>query len=735
MRRLRTIAWMATAVIVAACSGGARTIIGTPSSGGGTTSDPVATLTVTASTATIAADGSTSATITAVAKDANNNFVTGAAVAFTSTAGGLAVSTPATTNASGQVTATLTAGTAASGTVITVTASSQGKSGTATVTVGTIQQTITLITSSPTIPSDSSTAATITALVRNAQNQFVSGVPVNFTANSNGGLVITTPTTNANGAAAATLNAAGDPTPRSITVTATAGTTTATVIVQVSGTSLKIAGPANLVQGSPGTYTVSLTDSGGNPIAGQAVKLTSALGNTLSPASLTTTAGGSAATFTMTAVKGGTDSITASALGVTATYAVSISTQTFAFTAPASPANVNLSPVTATVTVNWQSNGSPVTNSPVSFQATRGTLSATSATTDGSGNASVTISSTIAGPSVISATATAATGTVVTAQTSVDFIATDPTAIVLQASPSTIAVKGSSGTIPTSSTITATVRDPTNNLVEGQVVNFAITQDSTGGTLSVASATTDANGQATTTYSASTTTSATNGIVISGTVASNPTATATTSLTVGGQTVFLSLGTGNTLSPLNSTQYSQPWSVQAVDAAGNGVNNIPIVFSVTSLGYGKGSNVWSGTEWVPQYNTLVSDPDAYVLNGLPGCQTEDKLGNGILEPGEDYNSNGKLDPGLVANTDVATATTANGGSASFNLIYPKDHAYWVAVRLTATATVSGTQSSSSAVFWLLGLASDYTSQTVEPPGLNSPYGIASPGLKVCSNPN
>ena len=66
-----------------------------------------------------------------------------------------------------------------------------------------------------------------------------------------------------------------------------------------------------------------------------------------------------------------------------------------------------------------------------------------------------------------------------------------------------------------------------------------------------------------------------------------------------------------------------------------------------------------------------------------------------------------------------------------NLIYPKDHADWVAVRLTATATVQGSQSSTSVDFWLPGAAADYTSPTTSPPGPVSPYGQAN----TCSDAN
>jgi hypothetical protein len=362
---------------------------------------------------------------------------------------------------------------------------------------------------------------------------------------------------------------------------------------------------------------------------------------------------------------------------------------------------------------------------PVSFSATRGTLSASSATTDSMGNASVTITSTTAGPSVISAS-----GNGVTAQLNIIFIATIPTAIAVQASPSTIATLGQS-------TITATVRDANNNLVQGKVVNFAITQDSTGGSLSLASATTNAQGQASTVYTASTTTSASNGIIVAATV-QGTSVTGSAVLTVGGQTVFLSLGTGNTIVAFSSTQYELPYTVQAIDSGGNGVNAVPITFKVTSLGYIKGYRAWSGKIWATISKTAPADTFAYLLPGVfasNGCLSEDVNGNGILDSTatstEDYNTNGKLDPGLVVSTDITTASTSSGGSAAVNLIYPKDHSYYVAVRLTATATVNGTQSSSSADFWLPGLVDDFNTETTQPPGPNSPYGTAT----TCSNPN
>ena len=731
MRRISIIVWLAlTSAFLAACGGSSCQITG---EGAGGCGDPLGTITVSTSAATISADGSTTATITAVAKNSANVVVPGAIVSFTASAGDITV-TQATTDATGTATATLAAGSAATGTVITVTATSGTAKGTTTVTVGSTQETITLVTSIPSIASDGSTSATITALVRNAQNQLVNDVPVTFSASS-GGLAVEVATTGgtntvtntaaATGTAVATLSAAGDPTNRTITVTATAAGATATVPVTVTGTSLTVTGPSNLVSGSSGTYTVALTEAGGTGIANQAVTVTSANGNTLSASTLTTAANGQQ-TFTVTGVNGGSDTITAKALGMTATTTVAVSTQNFTFTAPTvanSPVNLGS---TGTLTVSWTSAGTPQTGSTVTFSTTRGTLSSTTATIGNTGTATVTITSTTAGPAVITAT-----GTGVTANASIEFIATNPTQMAVQASPTTIATQAQS-------TITATVRDPNNNLVEGQVVDFSIVQDATGGSLSVPSATTNVQGQATTVYTASTTTSAANGVIISATVATATAVTGTASLTVGGQSVFLSLGTGNVISPypLNSnsptTQYELPYSVQAIDAAGNGVNGVTITFSVKSLGYFKGDMpLFANGSWLPPtYSTSASDPDEYNIGGIYGCLSEDIAGTGILTAAEDYNGNGKLDPGLVVSTDVGSATTVSG-SATVNLIYPKDHAYWVAVKLTATATVSGNQSSQSTSFILPGLSSDYTTSTIEPPGQYSPYGLAN----TCKNPN
>ena len=590
---------------------------------------------------------------------------------------------------------------------------------------------VTLETSLPEIPSNGSTSATITAFVRDANNNFLTGIPVVFSSTS-GGLAVTTATTGSNGQATATLDTAGNPTNRTITVSANAGTQSAKVAVGVVGTAVALSGPASLIQGAQGTYIVSLTDSAGAPISGQTVAVASSAGNTLSAASLTTDTSGHA-TVTLTGTKAGSDTLTATVLGETAQTLVSVSNQSFAFTVPSANTLIALT-ATQTVTLVWATGGVPQANQTITFSTTRGTFNASptattaSATTDATGTASVTIAALTAGPAIITASSAG-----VSAQLPVTFVATDPSVIDLQASPATVATQAQS-------TITAIVRDASDNLVEGQTVSFQLT-DVTGGSLSVGSALTDVQGKAQTVYTASSTSSATNGVKITASIPAVPAVpAATVTLTVGGQTVYLSLGTGNTITPdSTNTQFIMPFIVQAQDAAGNSVNGVTITLAIHSVQYGKGGWVVFNSAWVqtgaPGGAPYITQPPAITV-----CANEDVAGTGIYELAEDINNNGKLDPGNIAAVSPGSVVTAPitlqggtvvNGSAALNVTYPQDHADWVQSLLTATATVAGTETSTTSLFWLPMLASDLSNVTVSPPGILSPYGEAN----ACANKN
>jgi len=718
----------AASLLLVAC-GGSNTLTGPPSGGGGSTS--VTAVTVHASPATVAADGSTTSTITATALDANNASVAGVTVGFGVSSGGAIAVVKGTTDTSGNATATLSNLSAAAGSNLTVTATSGTIKGTATVGVVAIQQSLTLQTDAPQIPSSAASPANITALLRDANNNALAGVTVTFAATS-GVLTVTQAVTDASGIAKATLTAGTDPTNRSITVNATAGSATASIAVAVAGTTLTLTGPSNLVLNNTGSASVVLTNSSGQGIPGAAVAVTSAKGNTLSAAALTTDSAGRA-TFTVTGTVGGADTITASAQGLSKTLPLSVSTQSFNVTSPADGTKVNLG-ASQTVTVTWLNNGVPVVGSAVTFAATRGTLTpATPVMTDASGHASVSISSAVAGPAIVQAS-----GTGVSAQIGLDFVALLPAQISVQAGPASVAVQGQS-------TLTALVRDINNNLVEGATVNFQIVTDPTNGGLTLASATTDAQGRAQTVYNAGNSSSGANGVTISATVDATA-ITASATLTVGGQTVFLSLGTGNSIDVSQGVAiYQVTYTVFAIDSGGAPVQGVPVTVSILPVAYGKGKlSCGPGAQyWAPSYSTLTTDPDAY--QNQPLCLNEDTDYTGniaskdpVPPPGnctnltnnasiaghlKDYNCNGKLDPGNAAVVSPSSGTTDANGRLDVKISYNRDHANWVEVSLVASTIVQGTQSSTTSTFVLVGALADYLC-TVGPPGGTSPYGVA-----------
>jgi hypothetical protein len=722
MRKLwSTLALLTLAATLAGCGGDSTAFQPSSGSSAPTGSVTVAKVMVAPSVTTLPPDGTT-ATITATATDANNVAVDGALVTFSTSAGTLAV-TSATTGTTGQATATLSAQGITAGTVITVSAAVGTVSGKTTVTVANTQQTLTLTTSVPQIPSAAgATPATIKALLVDANNNVVPGATVHFTSNS-GALTVTQATTDATGTAIATLSAGTSSQNRTITVTATSGGSTATIQIAVIGTNLTLSGPTSLVQGATGSYTATLTDSGANAIVGQSISLTSSKGNTIAPASATTSSQGTA-TFTMTAVNAGTDTLAASTYAgtTTTTQLVVVSNEAFTITAPAANAQIPVGVGNAVpVTVTWTASGAAQTGT-VNFSSSRGTVTPASVTvTNGVMATGVTLYSTTAGAATLSANAIQGGTTVASNQTAINFIAPVSTAasISVQANPAAVATQSQA-------TVVATVEDASGNPVANATVNFNLI-DTTGGTLSAGSAVTNASGQATVTYTAGATSSATNGVTITVTLQANTSITNSTSLTVGGQTVFLSLGTGNDIIDYSSTQYELPYTVQAADASGHGLSGVTVTFSVQSITYDTGAMlIYTAQTWY-QPGTM------YAHQNCPAIQVWEQ--NGVI-----YTANGGTPnpttgyvltaiPGSVATTDVGSAVTSSAnpplvaaGTATVNLIYPKDHAYWVGVALTATATVSGTQNSTTATFILPGLAGDYTTQTVSPPGQYSPYG-------------
>ena len=550
---------------------------------------------------------------------------------------------------------------------------------------------INVLASSPTILSASTTPLDISAYVKDANNAVISGASVTFSATS-GQLVVTQGTTDASGLAKATLAPGGDPTNRTITVTATSGTVSGTVAVNVTGTQLSLQGPTGMVLGQTAAFSIRLLDSAGAGIGNQAVTVASARSNTLSAASVTTDSSGNA-TFNLTIANPSSDTITVKSLGITTTANVAVNSDSFSFTTPAANTEIALNAV-QTVTVRWLSGGSAVVGQPVSFATTRGTVSAPSVNTDGTGSATVTVSSANSGGAQVTASGSGGA----TAQLPIEFVATTAASIDVQPSLFTMAPNQQS-------TLTATVRDANNNLVKNKVVSFSLA-DVTGGTLNTASAITDSQGRAQSTYKAGPTTSAADGVHVTATVQGTAISD-TINLTVAQAQLFIAIGTGNEIEVPNNTQYSIPYIVQVTDANGNGVPNVPLALKVLSTKYIKGVRALA-----PPFATPTA----------PLCNDEDVNHNGVLDPGEDFNTSGRIEAGNIVTVTADAAATDASGFAKIHLVYPKAYAFWLWVQLDVRASVTGTEFVRSATILLPGTTTDFGGPGAAP-GMTSPFGV------------
>ena len=583
---------------------------------------------------------------------------------------------------------------------------------------------INLLVSSPQLPSAGTSTVTLTALVKGTGNVALSGKKVNF-ASTSGVISVVSDTTDATGTATATLGTGGDKINRTITVTASVGSLATTNTVSVTGTTISVSGQGSLVSGASTALTILLKDSNGIGIQTDAttgrVSVASSSGNTLSASSVSTNANGQAA-VTVTGTVGGADTITVGALGASSTLALNVSTTSFGYTTPSASAEVNIG-TSQPVTVRYAIGGVPQSGAPVSFTTTRGSLSSSSETTNGSGEATVNLSSTTAGPATITASVSGGPS----AQRSVEFVAITAASMTLQTSPSVIKTNDGS-TVTEQSTITAVVRDAAFNFVKNKTIVFNL-EDITGGSISPATAVTNSLGEASIVYTSGPASAATD-VIISAYVSGTPAVSKSTTLKVGGKAYFITLGTGTVISSIQGdTAYQLPYLALVSDAAGIPVTGAVVTVKITPISYLKGYYYWVGdpvNRWTQQVTLVPSDP----------CQNEDFkypgtsfYGNGMLDAGEDTNGDTFLTPGGIAvvkgpTTDGKTTTDATGFGLLY-INYAKTFATWTTVKLEATTLVGGTESKAAAVFMLPGLGTDYSKKDASPPGQVSPFGQSS----------
>ncbi|MBG9389698.1 Ig-like domain-containing protein [Caenimonas aquaedulcis] len=580
--------------------------------------------------------------------------------------------------------------------------------------------TLEVFTSASQLTSATNSSVTFTVVAKDANNLAVPNQTVTFSATSgnlNGALPA--PHTGSAGEpiTSVSLSPGADPSNRSITVTVTAGNVVKTVVIPVVGSGLSLTGDPSIILGGATSYTVKATDSAGHPVSGAPLAVTSALGNNVNPSSVTTDGQG-AANFIYTANKSGQDVLTVTGLGTLATTTVSVSADDFKFITPAPSANVAVGS-SQTVTVSFLFGGSPVANKTVTFSSTRGVVSPSAVATDASGRATTQITSTTSGPAnVIAQAVSGASQSQTQATLPITFVATDPQSLVLQANPGSLP-PNAAGSNANQATLQAIVRDAAGNPVPGRVVNFSAITDGSNGSISPGSGTTDANGTVVSQFTPGALTTASNGVVISASVQGTG-VFGTASLTVSGQALFISIATGNEISNLDQTTYQKEFSVYVTDANGAPAANRVVNLSVFPDVYGKG--------------TLSYSKDAgswgYSAGSPTSCLNEDVNRNGILNAGEDFNSDGLLTPGLPVVVSPANVTTSSTGFATFRLQYGENYALWMNTTITARTNVGGTESVKTQPYFLAASAADMSSPST-PANSVSPFGVAT----SCSDPN
>ncbi|APD86048.1 invasin [Alteromonas sp. Mex14] len=602
----------------------------------------------------------------------------------------------------GQVTATLPTGESDSTTF----------SSTGSTTVSEEPAFLELFADSIQLASSGSDEVELIALVKNEQSVLMEGVEVSFSAATGDGveLQLIQPETAADGTARAVLTSQNDKSNRTITITAGAGSLTQTVDITIAGTEVTINGASSVILNNSVDYTIRVQDSDGTLILNQNVVL-SAVNGSLSSTTVNTGANGQA-TVTYTASTSGQDTITASALNAETSFTVQVQQDEFNFVdLPEEEVPLGQS---QTITVQWRQNNTPVVGRDVTFSASRGQIAGdATVTTDANGQASIDISANNAGISAITASANDGSGNVlVSALTQIEFIATTPHTLIADASPDILGPDGQT------STISAVVRDVNGNLVKNSVINFTVSDVSTG-FVSPSQATTDSKGIATTVFTSGSV-STLESVAITAFVADDQAIADQVTLTVGARAFDISLGTGNEIEEPTSTSYLKRFGVFVSDSAGQPVSGVNLTASVTPAKYVNNGEYRTGF-WV--YN---DDESQWIAIVNQNCLTEDINDNGILDTtptDEDTNGDGMLTPGLVGTITFSNgnAVTDENGYAELEYRYPSSYAVWYDAVISVFGQSTGSEAQASMNYTLDISADDVTDEGAAPPA--NPFGV------------
>lgn len=591
---------------------------------------------------------------------------------------------------------------------------------------------------------DGSTASTVTAQVKDSQNNVLRNQSVTFSTTDTGvalAPVGSNTLTDASGRMSVRVElgtGAGARRNRQVPVVAAAGGITRTMMLEIAGTKATISGPDTLAVGNKANYTIAVVDGGNVGVGDVALNFSFDRG-TVTPATARTGPNGQV-TVEVHATQPGSATGVLRAEGLELTPQKSISVlgndTPFLFVSPADAQQVEVNQDTV-VRVRFSRPNTVLSGRTVLITATRGTFGGqTSATTqtDANGEATATIRSGSAGASTLTAVITVA-GTDpavpaerLTTSSRVSFVSRVASKIALSPDPTSIGANAV-GSSSSTSRLVATVRDASDNPVSGARVAFTA-QDPSGGRIEPGVAITDVDGQATASFIAGPNSTGPNEVVVRAAILDNPTIAEERRMTVSAVALFVELGTGNQAEILDVTSYRMPWSAIVTDANRNPVVGARVTASLTAVAYYKGVWTWGGNSHVPVRATdptqnpvrcLSEDGTRFADPRAPGTPEFQVAPNNLLDAGEDRNGNGRLDPGSPAAVTVQSAngvTDANG-MASLSVVYPKSFGYWVDVVLRVTIATSGTESFVTREFTLPVVSTDVTQQTGAPPNVGA----------------
>ncbi|MFP2508390.1 beta strand repeat-containing protein, partial [Buttiauxella gaviniae] len=383
------------------------------------------------------ANGTTTNSVKVTVTDANAHPLENQLVTVTADNSAV-VGTVDLTDANGEVTVTLTSTKAG---ISTVTASINGSSRTVDVTFMADTTTATIPAGDLTVVSDDAVADgtdtnKVKAVVKDAQGNVLANQTVSFSA-GNGAVIAATGSTDVSGevemtltstkAGISTVTASINGTSRTVDVTFIADSSTATI---ATGNLTVVTNDAVANGTATNSVKVKVTDANSHPLENQLVTMTS--GNSAVVGTVGLTDANGEVTVTLTSTKAGISTVTASINGTSQTVDVTFMADTTTATIPAGDLTVVSDDAVADGTdtnkvkaVVKDAQGNVLANQTVSFSAGNGAVIAATGSTDVSGEVEMTLTSTKAGISTVTASINGTSRTV-----DVTFIADSSTATI-----------------------------------------------------------------------------------------------------------------------------------------------------------------------------------------------------------------------------------------------------------------------------------------------------------------